>query len=103
MLLMIARGSGEIITSVVVHRLMREGSTSRGIAGRFVFGYLLDLLDRLDDGVADHARAKQRFVLRSRYVSIAGIMAGATRTGVVSMVMMMMMVLVVSDFMATVV
>lgn len=102
MLLMIAGSCGEVVASVVVHLLMREGGTSGSVSWRFVFRDLLNLLDGFDDRIADHSRSKQRFVLRSRNVSIAGIMAGATRTGIVSMVMMMM-VLVVPYFVPTVV
>lgn len=103
MLLMIAGSCREVVACVVVHLLMREGGTSGSVSWRFVFRDLLNLLDRFDDCIADHSRSKQRFVLRSRNVSIAGIMAGATRTGVVSMVMMMVMVFVVPDFVPTVV
>lgn len=103
MLLMIAGSCREVVAGVVVHLLMREGGTSGSVSWRFVFRDLLYLLDGLDDRIADHSRSKQRFVLRSRNVSIAGIMAGATRTGIVSMVMMMVMVFVVPDFVPTVV
>lgn len=100
---MVVRCYREVVVGVVVHRLMRKGGTSGSITRRFVFGDLLDLLDRFDDGVADHARSQQGFILRSGHVSIARIMAGATHPGVVSMVMMMVMVFVVPYFVSTVV
>lgn len=103
MLLVIAGSRREVVAGVVVHRLMREGRTSRSVSGRFILGDLLDLLDRLDDGVANHPGSEQGLVFRSSNVATAGIMAGATRTGVVSMVMMMVMVLVVPDFVTAVV
>lgn len=64
LLLMIAGDCGEIITGIVVHRLLKgEGRTSGGVTGRFVFRNLLDLLDGFDNGIAYHSRAQQGFVL----------------------------------------
>lgn len=96
---------GEVVGGgvIVVEMLCGEGRTSGGVARGFVFGDLLDLLDGFDDGVADHAGTEKGFVLGSRYVAVirlGGLLGAAAGVVFVPMVMMVVVVSVVSDFVA---